>query len=182
MEHRFRRAKRESDSGTASFGALGAQRDKEAFDFCPANVRRNRLREDRLQGSPVLRVHSKARYHETVSNKSGGPAASVLALRRPLPMAARDAPIEAPLTPPPPPPSASPAARSDGSQYEIGAVHRIEVQILDGVVDEVDHLFGADGGRDEAAGREIVFEAVEPGRRASAARWSRRGGRNWRSA
>jgi hypothetical protein len=36
------------------------------------------------------------------------------------------------------------------------------VQILDAVVDEVDHLLGADGGGDEAAGRGIVFEAVEP--------------------
>ena len=49
---------------------------------------------------------------------------------------------------------------ADGED-EVGAVHRVEVQVLDAVVDEVDHLLGADGGGDEAAGGCIVLEAVE---------------------
>ena len=42
-----------------------------------------------------------------------------------------------------------PDQMADG-EHEIGAVHRIKVQFLDAVVDEVDHLLGADRGGDEA--------------------------------
>ena len=49
---------------------------------------------------------------------------------------------------------------ADGED-EVGAVHRVEVQFLDAVVDQVDDLLGADGGRDQAARRRIVLEAVE---------------------
>ena len=47
-------------------------------------------------------------------------------------------------------------------EHEVGAVHRVEVQVLDAVVDQVEHLLGADGGGDEAAGRRVVLEALEP--------------------
>ena len=70
---------------------------------------------------------------------------------------------------------------ADG-EHQVGAVHRIEVQLLDAVVDEVDHLLGADGGGDEAAGGGIVLEAVEPVGEPAAARSPPPGGRNWPSA
>ena len=51
---------------------------------------------------------------------------------------------------------------------EIGAVHRVEMEMLDASVNEVEDLFGGDGRGDEPPGRRIViepFEALgEPGR------------------
>ena len=55
---------------------------------------------------------------------------------------------------------------------EIGAVHRVEMDVGHAPVDEVDDLLGADGGGDEAARRHIVVEPGEalgePGRNARA--------------
>jgi hypothetical protein len=39
MKDRFRRPEDEPDTGPAPFRALGAERNQEAFDFRPANVR-----------------------------------------------------------------------------------------------------------------------------------------------
>ena len=51
---------------------------------------------------------------------------------------------------------------------EIGAVHGVEVEFGDAVIDQVDHLLGGDRGGDQLARRRIVVEAVEalgePGR------------------
>ncbi len=47
-------------------------------------------------------------------------------------------------------------------EHEIGAVHGVEVQLLHAMVDEVDHLFGADGSRDQPARRGVVLEPLEP--------------------
>jgi hypothetical protein len=47
-------------------------------------------------------------------------------------------------------------------EYEVGAVHGVEVQVLDAVVDQVEHLLGADGGGHQTAGRRVVLEALEP--------------------
>src|SRR5271169_4451569 len=56
-------------------------------------------------------------------------------------------------------------------EHEIGAVHSVEVEIGDAVIDEVEHLFGGDRGGDELARRRIVVEAFEalgePGRHGS---------------
>src|ERR1700735_350412 len=46
-------------------------------------------------------------------------------------------------------------------EHQISAVHSVEVQLLDAVVDEIDHLLGADRRRDEAARRGIVLETVK---------------------
>ena len=67
-------------------------------------------------------------------------------------------------------------------EHEVRPVHRIEVQFLDAVVDEVDDLLGADGGGDKTAGRKIVLEAVEPLGEPAAARSRPPGGRNSPSA
>src|ERR1700722_5561311 len=47
-------------------------------------------------------------------------------------------------------------------EHQIGAVHGVEVQLLHAMVDEVDHLLGADSRRDESARRWIVLKALEP--------------------
>ena len=46
-------------------------------------------------------------------------------------------------------------------KHEIRAVHGVEVQFLNAMIDEIDHLLGAHGRRDQAACRGIVFEAVK---------------------
>src|SRR6478752_7525311 len=46
-------------------------------------------------------------------------------------------------------------------EHEIGAVHCVEVEIGDAVIDEVQHLLGGDRGGDELARGRIVVEAVE---------------------
>src|ERR1700684_4513662 len=47
-------------------------------------------------------------------------------------------------------------------EYQIGAVHGVEVKLLNAMVDEVDHLLGAYGCRDETACRWIVLETIKP--------------------
>jgi hypothetical protein len=44
---------------------------------------------------------------------------------------------------------------------QIGAIHGVEVEIGDAAVDEIEHLFGGDGGGDELAGGRVVIKAVE---------------------
>src|SRR5579863_4020397 len=44
---------------------------------------------------------------------------------------------------------------------QVGAVHRVEVEIGHAAVDQIDHLLGGDRGRDQLAGGGIVVEAVE---------------------
>lgn len=44
---------------------------------------------------------------------------------------------------------------------EIGLVHRVEMQVGGAAVDQVEHLLGADGGRNEPAGRDIVLQPLE---------------------
>ncbi len=55
---------------------------------------------------------------------------------------------------------------------EIGAVHRVEMEIGDAAVDQIDHLLGGDRGGDQLARGGVVIEAVEalgePGRHAGA--------------
>ncbi len=45
--------------------------------------------------------------------------------------------------------------------HEIGAVERVEMELLHAFINEVHGLLGGDGGGDEMAGRRIVFKAVE---------------------
>ena len=47
-------------------------------------------------------------------------------------------------------------------EHQIGAVHGVEVQFLDAMIDEIDHLLGADGRRDEAPRRGVVLKPFEP--------------------
>src|SRR6185312_15846805 len=47
-------------------------------------------------------------------------------------------------------------------KHQVGAVHRVEMQFLDPVVDEIDHLLGADRSRDETPRRRIVLEPIKP--------------------
>ena len=44
---------------------------------------------------------------------------------------------------------------------QIGAVHGVEMEIGDAVVDQIEHLFGSDRGGDQFASRRIIVEAVE---------------------
>ena len=44
---------------------------------------------------------------------------------------------------------------------QVGAVHGVEVEIGDAVIDQIEHLFGGDRGSDQLARRRIVVEAVE---------------------
>ena len=44
---------------------------------------------------------------------------------------------------------------------QVGAVHGVEVEIGDAVIDQIEHLLGGDRGGDQFAGRRIVLEAVE---------------------
>src|SRR6478609_3547111 len=44
---------------------------------------------------------------------------------------------------------------------EVGLVHRVEMQVADASVDQVQHLLGADGGRYQPARRGIVFQPLE---------------------
>src|SRR4051794_31478949 len=58
------------------------------------------------------------------------------------------------------------AARANAEQmadreYEIGAVHGVEVEGVDAVLGEFLHLAGGDGRRNQLAGVGIVVEAVE---------------------
>src|SRR5271168_826829 len=47
-------------------------------------------------------------------------------------------------------------------EHQIGAVHSVEVKLLNAMVDEIDHLLGAYGRRDEAACRGIVLKTIKP--------------------
>src|ERR1700722_16906359 len=47
-------------------------------------------------------------------------------------------------------------------EHQIGAVHGVEVQLLDAMVDEVEHLLGAHSRGDETARRRVVFQAIKP--------------------
>ncbi len=55
---------------------------------------------------------------------------------------------------------------------EIGAVQRVEVELLDALIDEVHDLLGRDGGGDQMRRRRVVLEPFEaarqPGRDARA--------------
>src|SRR3954447_16821752 len=44
---------------------------------------------------------------------------------------------------------------------QVGTVHGVEVEIGDALVDEVEYLFGGDGGGDQLAGGGVIVEAVE---------------------
>ena len=44
---------------------------------------------------------------------------------------------------------------------EVGAIHRVEMEMGDASVDQVDHLLGGDRGGDQLARGRIVIEAVE---------------------
>ena len=44
---------------------------------------------------------------------------------------------------------------------EIGAVQRVEMELPDALIDEVQHLLGGDGSRHQMGGRRIVVQAVE---------------------
>ncbi len=44
---------------------------------------------------------------------------------------------------------------------EVGLVHRVEMQVGGAAIDQVEHLFGADGGRDEAARRDVVLQPLK---------------------
>src|SRR6185437_1692456 len=44
---------------------------------------------------------------------------------------------------------------------QIGAVHRVEMEIAHATVDQIQHLLGRDGGSDQLAGRGVVIEARE---------------------
>ena len=46
---------------------------------------------------------------------------------------------------------------------EVRAVHRVEVEVVDALVYEVEHLLGGHGGSHEAAGLDVVVQALEPG-------------------
>ncbi len=68
---------------------------------------------------------------------------------------------------------------ADGED-EVGAVHHVEVQFLHAVVDEVDHLLGADGRGDEAASlHEAESSLVMRIQRLGAEPESRRVDGNW---
>src|SRR3989442_8310980 len=47
------------------------------------------------------------------------------------------------------------------SEYEVGAVHRVEVKGIDAVFCQFLHLAGSDGGRDQLARFRIFVEALE---------------------
>src|SRR5277367_6287084 len=47
---------------------------------------------------------------------------------------------------------------------QVGAVHRVEVEISYTVVNQIEHLLGGDRGGDQLAGRRIVIEAIEAAR------------------
>ena len=65
---------------------------------------------------------------------------------------------------------------------QIGAVHGVEMELLDAAVEQVEHLFRRHRRRDQAAGLRIVVQPVETLAPASPARSRRRFWRNWRSA
>ena len=44
---------------------------------------------------------------------------------------------------------------------EVGAVHGVEMEIGDAAIDQIEHLLGGDGGRDQLAGRDIIVEPLE---------------------
>src|ERR1700733_1123082 len=47
-------------------------------------------------------------------------------------------------------------------EHQVGAVHGVEMQRLDAVVAEIDHLPGAPRRRDKAACRWIILKPIEP--------------------
>src|SRR3954453_12639194 len=44
---------------------------------------------------------------------------------------------------------------------KIGAVHRVEVKVGDAALDQIEHLFGGDGGRDQLSCRHVVIQPLE---------------------
>ena len=46
---------------------------------------------------------------------------------------------------------------------EVSAVHGVEMKFGHTVIDEIDHLFGGNRGRDQLAGGEIVIECFDVG-------------------
>ena len=64
---------------------------------------------------------------------------------------------------------------------EVGAVHRVEMEVPHAAVEQVDDLLGRHRGGDQPAGRGVVVEPLEAVRQPAAARSPRSAPRSWRS-